>query len=381
MILMVFFCLFVHPEAVQIIVDDHSTVTVGGEIDLTCKLVDFNDKIIQIDWIKKRRGTESKIYTILRNGTTVPENVNGLKERLKFIGNATAGVGSIHLEDAKLKDEAVYKCRFILFRSGDIHKEFQLQVQAPPKIILPSVTPEVGSREVTLASCIAAMAHPPAEVTWNVGSLHNVTSVSNSTENSDETVNVTIHLIGVPSRKLHRSVVQCIVRHPTLNPEMIFDYSLNISYPPESVKVKKRDAQSAEFLCEADANPMAEKYTWSRDGFPLPSHGVQQQHNKLVFSSFQPEFNGLYTCQAYNQYGQAEAYLHIYTDNYRSWYVLTVFLGILLGFALCVSIVAVMYFRYREKFLQLLQQTPQTPTQSPGGSPVPSQHVRVKMCT
>lgn len=101
----------------------------GTSVELPCKLSQLNDDIIQIEWEKKRNGTENKIYTILGNGKTVPENINGLKGRLKFLGNATTGVGTILLEDARTTDEADYVCRFILFESKPVEKVILLQVQ------------------------------------------------------------------------------------------------------------------------------------------------------------------------------------------------------------------------------------------------------------
>lgn len=98
-------------------------------MELPCVLTKFLEELIQIEWIKRRKGSEIKIYTILLDGTTRPEHVNGLKERLKFAGNASEGVGTIILQNAKVTDEAVYICRFILFKRAPASKEFQLQVQ------------------------------------------------------------------------------------------------------------------------------------------------------------------------------------------------------------------------------------------------------------
>ncbi|XP_063069015.1 nectin-3-like protein [Engraulis encrasicolus] len=366
-LLSVFLCLVVQAKALEVIVDDPLTVTVQGTITLTCQLRDFQDKIIQVDWIKKRRGNEDKIYTILRNGTTVPEAVNGLKGRLDYMGNAIDGEGSIRLKNATLTDEAVYKCRFILFRGNPIHKEFQLHVQAPPEVALVNVTPEVGLCEVTLATCVAAMARPPAEVIWDVGSLQGIVSVNRSAENSDGTTNVTVDLVGVPSRNLRRSVVQCMVRHPTLKSEKVVGYSLNFTYPPESVKINvvpSDDPQSPEFVCEANANPMAIRYTWSRNGAPLLNDRVQ--HNKLPLSVFDAEFNGLYACQVDNQYGQGEAYLHVYTANTRHRCVVAACFTFFIGLALGVAIpVGFLYFRYREIVRQFFQRPPEGPPDQP----------------
>ncbi|XP_048096042.1 nectin-1-like [Alosa alosa] len=320
-------------------VDDSIQVIIGDGVDLICK-PKHADKIIQIVWMKRRNGTEIKIYTILWNGDIIPENVNGLKERLRFVGNAVEGVGTIHLENARTTDEAVYICRLILFQSKHVSKGIQLQVQARPNISTPSVTPVVGLTDVVLAVCNAAEARPPAEVTWNTGLLHNISS--DITENPDGTTTVTSHLLGVPSRDIHHKVVQCLVRHPTFNSVQIFNYSLDIHYPPHSVKIKPTasTANPQEFLCEADGNPEPEHYIWSRDGFLLPTDGVQTKNNTLYFSWLLPELNGMYTCEASNKYGHATGSLHMYILSPRHRYVLV---GLLVS---VVSLAVGSYFSY-----------------------------------
>lgn len=108
--------------------DDTIAANFGQDVDLPCQLTDSLDKIIHIEWIKKT-SIEIKIYTILMDGTTHPEHVSGLKERLKFAGNPAKGVGTIQLQKAEVSDEAVYKCRFILFKNEPVVRKIQLLVQ------------------------------------------------------------------------------------------------------------------------------------------------------------------------------------------------------------------------------------------------------------
>lgn len=99
---------------------------------------------------------------------------------------------------------------------------------AQPDVSTPAVAPLVGLSVEVLAICNAADGHPPAEIKWNFGFLHNISTVNNSTENADGTTSVTSYLMGVPSRDIHQSTVKCIVRHPTLNQDEIVNYSLDI---------------------------------------------------------------------------------------------------------------------------------------------------------
>ncbi|XP_076119224.1 nectin 1a-like isoform X2 [Alosa pseudoharengus] len=369
MLLIMLLCVLRQSEA-TIQVDDCIQVIIGHAVDLICKPEDVGDKIIQIDWMKRRNGTEIKIYTILRNGNIIPENVNGLEERLKFVGNAVEGVGTIQLANARTTDEAIYICRLILFKSEPVSKEIQLQVQARPNISTPSVTPVAGLTDVVLAVCNAAEARPPAEITWNVGSLHDISTTSITKENRDGTTSITSHLLGVSSRDIYHKVVQCLVRHPTFNSEQIFNYSLDIHYPPQSVKIKLNEStgHSREFVCEADGNPKPEHYIWSRDGLRLPTDGVQTKNNTLFFWDLLPKLNGMYTCEASNKYGQAIGSLHMHIVTKRDRYGLVACLIVVVSLAISI----VLYFRLGQDLPCQQVSTQEMGTLSHEGSPGPS---------
>lgn len=116
-------------------VDDTITAYFGQDVDLPCILTEFLEEIVQIEWIKRKK-TEIKIYTIVKDGTTRPEDVNGLKGRLKFAGNPAKGVGTIQLQKAEVKDEAVYICRIILFENEPVVRTIQLLVRGKINLLL-----------------------------------------------------------------------------------------------------------------------------------------------------------------------------------------------------------------------------------------------------
>ncbi|XP_076119190.1 nectin-4-like isoform X2 [Alosa pseudoharengus] len=124
--------------------------------------------------------------------------------------------------------------------------------------------------------------------------------------NDNGTITVTNHLRGVPSSEVNQKKVQCLVRHPTLGRDKVIIYTIDIHYPPQSVKITQKDDG---YQCTADANPKP-VYTWSREGHPLPS-GVRAEGNRL-YLDFIPELNGLYTCKASNSYGTAEGHNTLY---------------------------------------------------------------------
>ncbi|KAL2081640.1 hypothetical protein ACEWY4_023493 [Coilia grayii] len=330
------------------IIGDNKEVYAGEDVVLACKLVETTDEVLRVDWMRTTpQASKQNIFTIIRSRDPVSEDVNGLKDRLKFAGSIEERIGNIQLLNAQVKDNGNYSCSFVLYEGGSVSKSIHLIVKASPEINVPSVTPLVGMAEVTLATCSADNAYPPASVLWDASSLgNNVTAVTNSKENPDGTISVTSNLMGIPSRDINKKEVQCLVKQLALNGQYIFGYSINIQYPPVSAKVIPLEsrAPSLTFQCKADANPEPEHYTWKRDGRPLDSKGVGANGSILIFQTLTPDINGLYDCEVSNVYGSAEGSLHLYSygntrHNYVSWIVV-----ILLGLTS-----ASMYLCYRIK--------------------------------
>ncbi|KAG5282993.1 hypothetical protein AALO_G00037080 [Alosa alosa] len=260
-------------QALQIIGVDKEVIA-GEDVELVCQLSGA-EVVIQVDWMRTTPKTvQKKIFTIIRNRNTTPEEVDDLKTRLKFIGNIQEGVANILLKNASIKDCGNYSCRFTLFKGSPVKKSIQLTVHAPPVVNVLTVTPLVGISEVTLATCSADNAYPPAEVSWNASSLGSTVSITSiSTVNPDGTSNVTCNLLGLPSRGIQRKEVLCLVRHPTLNGQQMFNYSINIHYPPDPAKVTTLQSPppSVVFQCQTDANPEDVQYKWRRARIPFVS--------------------------------------------------------------------------------------------------------------
>ncbi|XP_062390763.1 nectin-3-like [Sardina pilchardus] len=194
------------------------------------------------------------------------------------------------------------------------------------------VKPLFSSHETTLATCVARALDPPAEVSWDVLSLGAVVTSAEVTAsiNDDGTRTVTSHLRGVPAKELNQKEVRCLVRHPALRREKVYNYAIDIHYPPQSVKITVKDDG---YQCSADANPKPD-YTWSRDGHPLPS-GVRAEGSRL-YLKFTPKLNGLYTCEAANAHGTAECHNTLYaiTEDSGTPIYLTLALGAIILFVL-----------------------------------------------
>lgn len=195
-------------------------------------------------------------------------------------------------------------------------------------------TPVVSSHETTLATCEAHGPPPGAELLWNKDSLGtdiNSKVVTNSSKNQDGTIVVTMHLMSVPSREMNQKEVLCLARHPTLSQDKAIRYTINVHYPPQSVKISAIGqglGGPKGFECSADANPQP-TYAWIREDPSLLSPGLRTEGNELEFS---PEMYGLYTCEVVNPYGIAKHHITMYTDiaesetplSVMSWIVIIV---------------------------------------------------------
>lgn len=105
------------------------TVTQGQHADLTCELIETDEELIQISWQKSTRGYRANHNFFLITLTYGPSHVKGRGDRVDFIGNTTALVGSVRLGDVSLT-EGVYTCIFTVFASGPYKTKIHLTVQS-----------------------------------------------------------------------------------------------------------------------------------------------------------------------------------------------------------------------------------------------------------
>ncbi|XP_036426349.1 nectin-4-like [Colossoma macropomum] len=308
-----------------------TTVIVGDNARMFCQLIEANEKLTRITWQKRTRQTltNKNFFVITPEGKT--ENINGLGDRTEFIGNTQEIIGSILLRNVLLLDEGVYTCIFNIFPSGPFETEIHLNVQVPPVVdVTTDVIPVVGESEVTLATCTAAKAQPAAVVSWSLGALSDSVKVqTNISPEPDGSFTVQSYLIGVASKDLNQQKVQCLVNHTSLNKELILDHTLVIHYPPGVVYIRSVvSTTSQEFQCVADANPQP-TFTWSRANKPLSSY-VDADRLIIPLTS---DSNGLYMCNASNQYGNGTGtlYVHIFRECTTVCWMLFIILLLLLG--------------------------------------------------
>ncbi|XP_076858712.1 nectin-1-like [Brachyhypopomus gauderio] len=318
------------------------TIPARHNANLFCQLTDTQETLTRITWQKRtREKPENSIFFAITPDGEI-EHINGLKDRAEFIGNIQELIGSIGLKNVSLLDEGVYTCIFNIFPSGPFETEITLTVLVPPVVSVdPAIIPVAGDGNVTLASCTAAKGRPAAEVSWHLGTLADFLKVNtNQSLHPDGTYTVTSHLIGVASKELNQVKIQCLVNHTALKTTLVEDYTIVIHYPPQVAYISSvgNATKAQEFLCEADGNPKPSSFTWRRVNKTLP---IPADNDRLLIP-LTSDHNGLYLCEASNQYGSVTGsiYVHVSTESSTQTPVI-----ILLIIAVLICFVLVIWFR------------------------------------
>lgn len=286
-----------------------STVTVGEDAILFCQLIGTTETLTRITWQRRTHisSTNENIFVIIPDGKT--ESVNGLGDSIEFIGNTKEYNGTVRMKNVTSLDQQIYTCIFNIFPRGPFEKEINLNVYVPPDVrVFPDVTPVVGDSEVILVTCIVR-SRPESEVTWNLGALNSSLKIKTVVSAGPiDYYTVSSRLIGVPSKELNEQNVQCVVNHISLKKEIVRNYALDIHYPPQIVYIISVNTPTThqEFLCVVDANPKPTLYIWSRVNKTLTGR-VDFDRLEIPLSS---DSNGLYKCNASNQYGSGVGTLY-----------------------------------------------------------------------
>uniref|UniRef100_A0A8C9U456 Ig-like domain-containing protein n=1 Tax=Scleropages formosus TaxID=113540 RepID=A0A8C9U456_SCLFO len=243
-------------------------VTEGEDATMSCRITETDEIISQVTWQKRTRGNSVREDFLVIVAPQDVHHVNGLGERVRFIGDIAAQNGSIRVSNVSLRDEGNYTCIITVFPSGSFQTEIKLSVRVHPKVtITPEAPPVVGEGEQIMAACTAASGRPPASVTWVVDHLNSTFTIhSNETHHSDGTTTVRSYLIVVPTISMNEQEVQCVVNHTALKQEEVIPFRIQVHYPPHSVNIRHGTSREGPvFQCMADSSPSeGTKYTWSR---------------------------------------------------------------------------------------------------------------------
>ncbi|XP_056905768.1 nectin-1-like isoform X6 [Takifugu flavidus] len=279
---------------------------------LLCNVIDTDDSVAQISWEKRTRGhpQDSEFVTIRpESGLKV---INGDGDRVKFIGNIDDKNGSLELSGITLMDEGIYTCAFTLFPGGtQQQKTISLNVVVPPVSSLVDNHPVLGDKEVSLATCTAAGSKPPATVSWLFGDLPgDLTTIRNAIRHQNGTVTTVSSLVGVPSRELDQQLVQCVVTSKATKDQTL-PFTIRIYFPPSEVNINEQPDGS--FSCDTAAKPKPE-IVWTRIDGSWPESSVTVKDGRLKFLTMDASLNGLYQCEASNEYGSKYGRLYVHNN-------------------------------------------------------------------
>ncbi|XP_033473445.1 nectin-4 isoform X5 [Epinephelus lanceolatus] len=295
------------------VIGGNITVVQGETAILPCKLVDTAEPLTQISWQKMTRGKpqNDNFYTILaKNG---PQFVNGHDDRFAFVGNFSENDGSLELSNTTLMDEGTYTCIFTLFPSGNHKTEIPLNLLVPPVISLKDDPVTLGDEEVSLVTCTAAGARPPAEVVWITGTLEETVRITtNYSSHANGTTTTVSSLFGIPTKKINSHSVQCVVTSAARSDKETLNFNIQVFFPPMGVNITEKS--QGVFECLTEANPPS-TFTWQRISQPMPQSAVKVEGATLQLLSMTSNLNGLYQCEASNLYGSEHSHLYVHVNS------------------------------------------------------------------
>ncbi|XP_018101953.1 nectin-3 isoform X3 [Xenopus laevis] len=285
-------------------VDPHVTAVWGKNITLKC-LIEVNETITQISWeriIGKGAQTIAVHHPIY--GTSFEESY---QQRTTF-KNTSLHDATIVINNIEFSDAGEYICKAVTFPLGNVQSSTTVTVFVEPTVSI-SKGPEPlldGGNETVAAYCTAATGKPAAEVSWE-GSLGRMET--NVTSYPNKTVTVMSQYRLVPSRFARGRNITCVVKHPALENDIRYPFTLDIQYAPE-VSITGYDdnwfvGRTDVYLkCNSDANPSPTEIKWTRlDG--IWPEGLQSVNNTLLFSlPLTHNVSGIYACKVANALGQ-----------------------------------------------------------------------------
>ncbi|KAK9969686.1 hypothetical protein ABG768_027838 [Culter alburnus] len=189
---------------------------------------------------------------------------------------------------------------YFLLRSGT-------EANSPVNVsVTVDAVPVAGRSEVPLATCTASTAEPAAEVSWHLGTFSDAVRISTSTvKHLNGTFTVKSSLIATPTVQMNQQLVKCVIRHAMMKEEVEIDHKITVHYPPQLVFVTpfKIHSNAEVYQCEVDANPAATHFSWHSTHRTIPNDAIKTEGNKLYFLELTFDLNGMYICEASNEYG------------------------------------------------------------------------------
>nr|XP_042709595.1 nectin-3 isoform X5 [Chrysemys picta bellii] len=339
------------------VVDPHVTAVWGKNVTLKC-IIEINETITQISW-EKIHGKSTQ--TIAVHHPEYGFSVQGEYQGRVSFKNYSLTDATIILNNISFSDSGEYVCKAVTFPLGNAQssttvtvlgvieavrvqqregilvqkslwmQKFRMVTLAVEPIVSLTKGPNSlidGENQTIAAICTAATGKPAADVDWE-GGLGEMES--RSTLFPNETVTVVSQYKLIPTKFARGRRITCVVRHPALEKEMRYPYTLDILYAPE-VSVTGYDGnwfigrEHVQLRCNADANPLPMEFTWTRTalyrggGIDVPKRldgqwpeGLISSNNTLHFNSpLTYNYTGTYVCKVTNSLGQRSDQKTIY---------------------------------------------------------------------
>ncbi|XP_037763334.1 nectin-3 isoform X2 [Chelonia mydas] len=294
------------------VVDPHVTAVWGKNVTLKC-IIEINETITQISWEKVHgKSTQTIAVHHPEYGFSVQGEYQG---RVSF-KNYSLTDATIILNNISFSDSGEYVCKAVTFPLGNAQSSTTVTVLVEPIVSLTKGPNSLidGENQTIAAICTAATGKPAADVAWE-GGLGEMES--SSTLFPNETVTVVSQYKLIPTKFARGRRITCVVRHPALEKEMRYPYTLDILYAPE-VSVTGYDGnwfigrEHVQLRCNADANPLPMEFTWTRLDGQWPE-GLISSNNTLHFNSpLTYNYTGTYVCKVTNSLGQRSDQKTIY---------------------------------------------------------------------
>ncbi|KAM4047300.1 nectin-3 isoform 2-T2 [Anomaloglossus baeobatrachus] len=285
-------------------VDPHGTAVWGKNITLKC-LIEVNETITQISWEKV---IGKNVQTI-----AVQHPLYGISFQESYQNRTTFKNTSLHdativINHVDFPDAGEYICKAVTFPLGNVQSSTTVTVLVEPTVSIRKGPHQLldGANETVAATCTAATGKPAAEIYWEE-SLGRAEATSTTFAN--KTVTVISQYKLVPTRFARRRNITCIVKHPALESDIKYPFTLDIQYAPE-VSVTGYDGnwfvgrRNVQLKCNADANPPPTEIKWSRSDGNWPD-GLSSVNNTLLFNyPLTHNVSGTYMCKVANALGQ-----------------------------------------------------------------------------
>uniref|UniRef100_A0A1A8D5J3 Si:ch211-141e20.2 n=1 Tax=Nothobranchius kadleci TaxID=1051664 RepID=A0A1A8D5J3_NOTKA len=323
------------------------TVELGVSATLPCKLAGTlakDETLEQISWqrLTKEKTKLDNFFTIT---ATAIRFINGKDTRFEYAGRFSDHDGTLRLHNVSLKDEGTYTCILTFFPTGNKQTNIPLRVLVPPSTSVMDERPVLGDQDVLLATCTAAGSKPQANVWWDSKALQSsMTQKSTLVSHLNGTSTSVAFLYGRPTKHIYGSLAHCVVSHEALTENTTLPFTIQVYFAPEEVKITQKFPNVIE--CESTANPNP-TFSWSRHESSLPST-VNKHNATLELTGWDPDLNGLYQCEASNDYGAQKTFLYVHLSSVSGgsqagW----ILFGLLL--ALTISAAAFVFFRNHTK--------------------------------